>query len=126
MTYIKIGLQIIGLYLLNWVGNLIQLWLHLPLSGSIIGLLILFVLLITKAVPETFIQAGALTLLKVLPFLFIPSVLGIMNEGTFFKEKGLLFIGAILISTFLTMGGSSWITGKIHSVSTRTERSNQD
>lgn len=126
MTYIKIVLQIIGLYLLNWLGNLIQLFLHLPLSGSIIGLVILFILLITGAIPESFFESGALALLKILPLLFIPSVLGIMNEGTFLKEKGLLFVGVILVSTILTMGGSAWITEKIHNVSTRTERRNHE
>ncbi len=110
MTFFKICLQILGLWLLNWVGIWIQSLLHLPLPGSIIGLLILFLLLVLGILPESFIGDGAHFLLKVLPFLFLPSVLGIMGEGHFFKTQGLLFIGIIVVSTFLTMGFAALAT----------------
>lgn len=122
MIYHKTVLQIIGLYGLNWVGTLLQKALHLPLSGSIIGLLLLFLLLYFKLLPEALLETGAKALLKVLPFLFLPSVLGIMQEGTFFREKGLLFITLVIISTFLTMGTTAWVTERVSHSTKRREK----
>lgn len=114
--FFKNTLQIIGLYLLNWIGTWIQKLCHLPVSGSIIGLVLLFLLLIFKLLPEKSLEGGARTLLKLLPFLFLPSVLGVMKEGPFLKHEGFLFGGLVLISTFLTMGTTAWVTERVSSL----------
>lgn len=41
--YTGIVLQVLLMYGFYWIGNLIQAVLHLPLTGSIVGMLVLFI-----------------------------------------------------------------------------------
>jgi holin-like protein len=110
---VRIGLQVGGLYLLFGVGNLLQQIGHLPIPGSIMGLFLLFFLLITGIVPEAWLAGGADWLLKVLPFLFLPSFIGVMNYRSFFIHQGVLLAGVVFVNTLLVMVVSAWVGTRI-------------
>lgn len=110
MRYIKIVLQIIVLYGFVLLGNWLRDLLHLPLSGSIIGLLVLLAVLSLKVFRLEWIESGSNFLLSYLPLYFIPATVGVMNYGHIFTGKGFLLIPITIISTFLTMGISSYIS----------------
>ena len=110
MGYIKIVLQIIVLYGFVLLGNWLRDLLHLPLSGSIIGLLVLLAVLSLKLFRLEWIESGSNFLLSYLPLYFIPATVGVMNYGHIFTGKGFLLIPITIISTFLTMGISSYIS----------------
>ncbi|ELK47829.1 CidA/LrgA family protein [Halobacillus sp. ACCC02827] len=109
----KILLQIAGLYLIYLIGTWIQSALHLFIPGSVIGLLLLFVLLMLKAVPEKWFRKGTGFMIANLPFFFIPATVGIISYAYVFKGKGLLLIVIGLLSTALVMGLSGVVTQRM-------------
>ncbi|WP_410511738.1 CidA/LrgA family protein [Paenibacillus sp. BR2-3] len=115
MKIIRIVAQVALLYLFFMAGDYVQKLLHLPIPGSIVGLLLLFILLLCKVVPVRWIESGATTVLSYLPLFFIPATAGIVNHMGIFSGKGLLLIVVLIISTVLTMGAaahsSQWLAG---------------
>ncbi|WP_322906133.1 CidA/LrgA family protein [Paenibacillus campi] len=99
----KIMIQIALLYAFAWLGGAIQQWLHLSIPGSIIGLLLLFVLLVCRIVPVTWIETGSKTILFYLPLFFVPATVGVMNHLDLFAGKGLLLVAVIIASTIITI-----------------------
>ena len=95
--------QIIALFIFSYVGDWISSLLKLPIPGSIVGLLLLFLCLYFKIIPETFIKDGAGFILVMLPLFFIPATVGIIQYPNFLSGKGLILIGIVMASTFLTI-----------------------
>lgn len=107
MKYIKIVWQIVILYGFVLIGNWLRDFLHLPLSGSIIGLLLLLAALSLKIYKLEWIESGAYFLLAYLPLYFIPATVGVMNYWHIFEGIGFLLIPITMVSTLLTMWVSS-------------------
>lgn len=113
MKIIRIIAEVGLLYLFFLAGDYLQRVLHLPIPGSIVGLLLLFVLLLLKIVPVKLIENGSTFILAYLPMFFIPATAGIMNHLDIFSGRGLLLIGILVVSSVLTMvvtaHSSQWI-----------------
>ncbi|MCM3173916.1 CidA/LrgA family holin-like protein [Paenibacillus sp. MER 99-2] len=77
--------------------------LHLPVPGSILGMVALFLLLQTGVVKLRWIEVGAAWLLGELLLFFIPSAVGIMNYMPMLEHDGLQILFIVLLSTFLVM-----------------------
>lgn len=99
LTILQLGI----LYGIYSIGMLIQSFFDLAIPGSIIGMLLLFLLLNLKVAKEKWLSLGAQFLLSRLPLLFLPATVGVMNYFPFFKGKGLLSVAIVLVSTFLVM-----------------------
>lgn len=110
MKFVKIVLQILVLHAFVLVGGWLQDYLHLPLPGSIIGLLLLLASLSLKLFRIEWIEAGSYFLLSYLPLYFIPATVGVINFGHVFTGKGFLLIPLTILSTFLTMWVSSYMS----------------
>ncbi len=113
MRYVKICIQIAILYLIFWLGTLIQGLLHTSIPGSIIGMILLFVLLQTKVIKEKWLEYGAQFLLSILALLFVPATVGIMDYLSFFNGKGIITVALVLVSTFIVMLISGIVGEKI-------------
>ncbi|WP_342748219.1 CidA/LrgA family holin-like protein [Virgibacillus ndiopensis] len=106
----KTIIQIAILYGLYIIGSWIQHSLHLFIPGSVIGLILLFILLSTNVVNMKWIEKGAKFFVAHLTLFFIPATVGILNYFDVFSGKGFLLIIIVLISTVLVMGGSGLIS----------------
>lgn len=109
LKYVKIGIQIVLLYIFAVAGNWLQSYFHLPLPGSIIGLLLMLAALYLKIIKLTWVESGSHALLAYLPIFFVPAMVGVIDYGEVFSGKGVLLIPLIMLSTFLTM----WVSGYI-------------
>src|SRR5699024_1365294 len=78
--------------------------------GSVIGLLLLFILLISNVLKVEWIEEGAQFFVNNLVFFFIPATVGVMNYFDLFKGKGILLILIVLLSTILVMGSSGLVS----------------
>ncbi|WOV83057.1 CidA/LrgA family holin-like protein [Sporosarcina jeotgali] len=105
--------QVAVLYGFYLAGSWIHDFLHIPLPGSIIGLLLVWGLLSTNLLQLKWIESGAHALLSVLPIFFIPATVAVMNYGHFFSGKGSLLIPITIVSTFLTMGMASFVSQSV-------------
>lgn len=91
------------LYLLSLIGKWIQQYFSLAIPGSVIGLVILFLLLLTGIVKPYFIKSGADFMIKHLVLFFIPAVVGIVNYLYIFRGTGSWLIIITVISTIIVM-----------------------
>ena len=103
MYVTKVIFQIGILCGLFYIGNFLKELLHIPLPGSIIGLLLLLILLVLKIIPVHWIQDGAGILITFLPLLLVPATVSVMNEPSLFSSKGVILFGIIIVSTIITM-----------------------
>ncbi|MDF1472277.1 CidA/LrgA family protein [Staphylococcus epidermidis] len=110
---IKLILQLALIMLITFIGTEVQKSLHIPLAGSIVGLMLFFLLLQFKIVPESWINVGADFLLKTMVFFFIPSVVGIMDVASNITMNYILFFIVIIIGTCLVALSSGYIAEKM-------------
>lgn len=100
---IRIILQIIILSAFSFIGGAVQQFFHLPIPGSIIGLILLIICLSVKIIPVKMIEDGAGFLLSFLPLLFIPAMTGVINYPSLFSASGAALFLIIVLSTIVTM-----------------------
>ena len=86
-----------------------QRLLHIPLAGSIVGLLMFYLLLQFKIIPVSWVDEGANFLLKTMVFFFIPSVVGVMNVASDITLNYILFFSIIILGTCLVALSSGYI-----------------
>ena len=110
---IKLILQLALIMLITFIGTEVQKLLHIPLAGSIVGLMLFFLLLQFKIIPESWINVGADFLLKTMVFFFIPSVVGIMDVASNITMNYILFFIVIIIGTCLVALSSGHIAEKM-------------
>ena len=110
---VKLILQLALILLITFIGTEVQKLLHIPLAGSIVGLILFFFLLQFKIIPESWIDVGANFLLKTMVFFFIPSVVGIMDVASDITLNYVLFFIVIIIGTCVVALSSGFIAEKM-------------
>lgn len=119
---LKITLQIAFLYVLSLLGGIIVEFLHVPLPGSIIGLIILLLLLHMKIVKKEYVADGAGFLLPILTLLFIPATVGVVNYPELLSWLGVSLLIITIISTIFSLG----VTAKFAQKLEQTERQKEE
>lgn len=113
-------LQLSVLWVLNELGSIIVQWLHLPIPGNVVGMLLLFILLLTGVIKLEWIDQASSFLLKHLVFFFIPITVGIMTLGPMFLQNGISLLVILIVSGVLGIivtGGSAQLLAKKREVS---------
>ncbi|EOP51725.1 holin [Bacillus cereus] len=110
MKFLTLLLQVGVLYMFSLVGVWIQEVFHLSMPGSLIGMLILFLLLSTRIVPLKWFEIGAEKLIVFLPLFLIPSTTGLMEYGSFLLSKGSIMFFLVVISTLVTLIVSGYVS----------------
>lgn len=112
-------LQVAGLTVFSLLVNGLTSLLHIPLPGSIIGMILLFLLLESGVIRLNWVEAGASWLLAELLLFFIPSAIGVMNYSKLLESFGLQVLAVVLVGTFAVMASSGLLTGVIYKVKER-------
>lgn len=102
--------QIIGLAIIAGIGNMITELLHLPLPGTLVGMILLFVLLLTGVVKLEWLEQGAAVLIGELLLFFIPSAIGIIQYSQLFGSTGAMLLGVIVTSIITLLASVTVIT----------------
>lgn len=103
MKVIRIIVQLALLYVISFIGGVLHNLLHIPLPGSIIGLVLLFIGLSVKVIPAKWMEDGAGFILAYLPLFFIPATVGVINYPSLLSWSGALLLVVVVISTMITM-----------------------
>ncbi|WNS42555.1 CidA/LrgA family protein [Paenibacillus sp. MMS20-IR301] len=120
MKKIALGLLQVGiLTVFSLLINTLTSLLHIPLPGSIIGMILLFILLESGVIRLNWVEAGASWLLAELLLFFIPSAIGVMKYSKLLEADGLQVLAVVLLGTFAVMAGSGVLTGAIYKVKER-------
>lgn len=113
---LNILVQATILYAIYFIGVFIERTFHLPVPGSVIGMILLFILLLSNIVRPAWIENGAGFFTSHLTLFFIPATVGIVNYLNLFTGKGFLLILITILSTAFVMLSSSmvsqWLIGR--------------
>jgi holin-like protein len=84
-----------------FLGTIIQLALKLPIPGTVLGLILLFLALSFGIVKVEMIEDICDVLISHMSFLFIPAGVGLMTSFNLLKGKVIPFSFIIIITTFI-------------------------
>ena len=96
--------------LVSLVAEGVRLALPFPIPSSIYGLIILFLLLNFKIIKPKQIKKTADFLLKLMPIMFIPAGVGIMESYSAIKPFIIPILLVVSLSTALVMLSSAYIS----------------
>lgn len=98
----KIFIKISALFALFILSDVIAKFLPFPFPGSILAMIILFFLLVSKAIKAKSLEPVSGFLLKNMPLLFIPSTVSIISYLDILKNVLWEFLAVCVISTIVT------------------------
>ena len=110
---LMILLQISLIFMFTWIGELVISFTHLPIPGSVIGMILLFLGLQSGAIKLDWVEAGATLLISEMMLFFIPAVVGFIQYSWLFSITGLLILFIIVSGTVIMMITTSVISDKI-------------
>ena len=85
------------------VGELLSYLIPLPVPGSIYGLLLMLLLLVTKTIRLRQVKAVANWLLSLMPIMFVGPTVSLMNSYEAYKSFLIPVIVICVVTTILTM-----------------------
>jgi holin-like protein len=100
---LKIAGQTFLLWIIYYLSTLIVNYFHIPLPGSVLGMIILFTLLSAGIIKEQWLSAAVHPLLKHLSFFFIPIAVELMQWGDLFIKQGYLLFLPLVVSTLVAL-----------------------
>lgn len=106
MKYVQQFSIIMGISL---AGELLKYFLPLPIPASIYGLLLLFAALCTGMLKLEQVEKTADFLVEIMPLMFIPAGVGLMEEWGALSEVLVPFAVTIVVTTVAVMA----VTGRI-------------
>jgi holin-like protein len=105
----QIAAQIAGLWLVLAAGQKIAAYLPIPVPGNVVGMVLLFALLSTGLVKESWLTAGAGLLTRHLAFFFVPIAVGLMQWTGLLRDAGHWLLLALGLSGILGLAATGVI-----------------
>ncbi|MCC8141412.1 MAG: CidA/LrgA family protein [Lachnospiraceae bacterium] len=94
----------------SFAGEVLHFFIPLPVPASIYGIVLLFLFLEFGILPEKAVAETGLFLVRIMPILFIPAVVGIMDSWDILQSSWLTYLITLVISTFVVMAVSGGVT----------------
>ena len=107
MKYLKQGLIILAV---SFLGELLAYLIPVSIPGSIYGIILLFLGLVTGVVPYESVKDTAHFLLDIMPIMFIPAGVGLLNAWELVKSSWAAYLVLILASTVIVMAVAGRVT----------------
>ncbi|PFA67027.1 murein hydrolase regulator LrgA [Bacillus sp. AFS015802] len=98
MQTIRVIIQVALLCLFYEIGKWCTAFFHLPIPGSIIGMLLLFLLLLTGVMNERLLLEGSGFFLRHFSFFFLPLSVSAIVLGPYFIEYGWKLVTILVVS----------------------------
>ena len=93
----------------TFLGEFLHCLIPLPIPASIYGLLLMLAGLMTKVIKLEQVKIAADFLIEIMPMMFIPAGVGLMNEWDALSDIWLPFLVIIAVTTVVVMG----VTGRV-------------
>lgn len=103
-------------------GQLISSILPFPFPGSIIGMIILLILLVTKVIKLEHLQEVAGFILANMAFFFIPSGIGILEYLSVIQGQVVKILLVAILSLLITFAATSWTVTAILAIQKRVKK----
>lgn len=92
-----------------WVAQQMTLAFNLPLPGSLVGLMALWLMLDSKILPVQWFEKGADGLLNHLMLFFAPAMLALVDHPELLSMLGIKLLAAVLLGTVIVMCGTAFV-----------------
>lgn len=102
--------QFIYIIAFTFIGELLHFLIPLPIPASIYGIVLLFIALMKKWVKVPDIRETSTFLIAVMPVMFIPAAVGLIDSWQDVQSNFLKFAIVTVVSTFVVMGVAGYIT----------------
>lgn len=106
----KYVVQFLIIAAFSLVGELLHWLIPLPIPASIYGIVLLFVALELKWVKVSDIRETSTFLIAVMPIMFIPAAVGVMETWSMVKPSIIAYSIITVVSTFVVMGAAGAVT----------------
>ncbi|MDE6314640.1 MAG: CidA/LrgA family protein [Lachnospiraceae bacterium] len=106
---------------ISCVGEILNMFLPLPIPASIYGMVLLFVLLYTGILKLEDIKDTGMFLIEIMPVMFIPAGVGLMSSWGVLKPVLIPVSIITIVSTILVMAAGGKVTQFIIKHSNSTE-----
>ena len=101
----------IGIILaISFIGEVLNRVLPLPIPASIYGMILLFVALVTGVIKLSAVKETGKFLIDIMPLLFIPATVGLIESWTTMQEFLIAIIVISLVSTIAVAAASGRAT----------------
>ena len=107
MKYLK---QFFIILAVSFLGEFLGQKLPLPVPGSIYGLVIMFFCLLTGIIKVADVKETSRFLLEIMPCLFIPAAVGLMEQWGIIKGSLAAYVVIIPVTTAVVMAVSGAVT----------------
>ncbi len=107
---LRVVLQVSLLTLFYLAGEFVNAHTSITIPGSLIGLILLFIALEIKVVRPEWLGLGVNVLLKIMPILFVPTLVALMNYGPLFMKSGLFLMFDLVLSSLIIFFMTGWFT----------------
>ena len=89
-------------------------WLHLPLPANLVGMVLMLTLILSRALPLSWVRAGARWLLAEMLLFFVPAVVAVVNYAQLLMVDGWRIFAVIALSTLMVLGATAWVVDKVY------------
>lgn len=107
MKYLKEFLLIAAV---SFLGEVLHEILPLPIPANIYGIVLMLALLISGAVKLNQVKDAAHFLIEIMPLMFIPAAVGLMNSWELLSANWLAYLFITLLSTLIVLFVSGNLT----------------
>ncbi len=107
MKYVK---QFVIILAFSFAGELLHYFIPLPIPASIYGIVLLFLFLELGILPERAVADTGMFLVNIMPLLFIPAAVGLMDSWGILKSSWVLYLVVVVVSTIVVMAVSGCVT----------------
>lgn len=94
----------------TFLGELLHVWIPLPIPAAIYGILLLFAALCLKLVRPEQVKPAGNFLLSILPVLFVAPAVNLLDSWQAAAENGVAIILIMAVSTVAVFGVSGLVT----------------
>ena len=107
MKYLK---QFSIILAISCLGELLACWIPAPIPGSIYGIVLLFLGLVTKAIPIHAVKETGHFLVEIMPVMFIPAAAGVLESWELIASSWLQYGLLTIVTTVAVMGVAGRVT----------------
>ena len=101
--------QFMIILLLSFLGEVLKMFIPLPIPASVYGLVLMLVCLMTGVLKTSQVKEAAFFLIEIMPVMFIPAAAGLIDSWKVFQPLLLPILVITVVITIFVMV----VTGKI-------------
>ena len=109
----KYAFQFALIISISFIGEILNMLIPLPVPASIYGILLMLLCLHFRVFAAEEVRETGIFLIEIMPVMFIPAAVGLMESWSVIKPSLLPYIIVIIVSTIIVMAVSGLVTQKI-------------